>query len=308
MADVKSSITTILSRRRRSAFERARLDWEKARKDATFAALDDKVRSLSVQVAYNAASGREDENSALLKELTSKRDEWLKAHKLSITPAFTCSECEDTGRRANGEVCACVKRLFNELVKNKSRGALPPFRFKDNAVSSMNCAQQKTLDKAYSLYKKFADEFPDTPVKCLILSGNVGSGKTCLMAAVGNALADRGYTVCFTTAFRFNKQLLEYHTSDLRVKAHILDEFLDADMLMIDDLGTEQIYKNVTLEYMYDIFDTRLSEGKSVMITTNLDNSELNDRYGERIYSRLFNKRYSSYKRIIGSDLRMIKR
>ena len=75
-------------------------------------------------------------------------------------------------------------------------------------------------------------------------------------------------------------------------------------MLMIDDLGTEPVFNKVTLEYLYDIVSSRVSAGKAMMITTNLNSEELMHRYGERTYSRLTNKQYSAFKSIDGEDLR----
>lgn len=305
MEDIKKQIADILKERRESAFESAQRDYETARGDKDFARLDVQVRELTLKTSFARSQGKPDKaGEKQLKALEEKRDKWLKEHNLSIVPQFTCPVCGDTGVKDGGR-CECVKELFRTLVKTRSRGNLPPFTFADNRIASMQCSQGERLEKAYALYKRYCVEFPENRIKCTIISGSVGNGKTCLMSAVGNALADRGFSVLYTTAFLFNKKLLEYHTSDLAVKAHILDEFLNADMLMIDDLGTEQIYKNVTLEYMYDIFDTRFSEGKAVMITTNLTNDEILDRYGERIYSRLINKNYSSFKRINGDDLRI---
>ena len=305
MEDIKKQIADILKERRESAFENAQRDYETARGDKDFACLDMQVRELTLKTSFARSQGKPDKaGEKQLKALEEKRDKWLKEHNLSIVPQFTCPVCGDTGVKDGGR-CECVKELFRTLVKTRSRGNLPPFTFADNRIASMQYCRGETLEKAYALYKRYCVEFPENRIKCTIISGGVGNGKTCLMSAVGNALADRGFSVLYTTAFLFNKKLLEYHTSDLTAKAHILDEFLNADMLMIDDLGTEQIYKNVTLEYMYDIFDTRFSEAKAVMITTNLTNDEILDRYGERIYSRLFNKNYSSFKRINGDDLRI---
>lgn len=305
MEDIKKQIADILKQRRGNAFENARRDYETARGDKDFASLDVQVRELTLKTSFARSQGKPDKaGEKQLKALEEKRDKWLKEHNLSIVPQFTCPVCGDTGVKDGGR-CECVKELFRTLVKTRSRGNLPTFTFADNRIASIQCSQGKNLNKAYHILKEYSEEFPGNRVKCITLSGGVGNGKTCLMSAVGNALADRGFSVLYTTAFLFNKKLLEYHTSDLTAKAHILDEFLNADMLMIDDLGTEQIYKNVTLEYMYDIFDTRFSEGKAVMITTNLTNDEILDRYGERIYSRLFNKNYSSFKRINGDDLRI---
>ncbi len=58
-------------------------------------------------------------------------------------------------------------------------------------------------------------------------------------------------------------------------------------MLVIDDLGTEQTYKNVTQEYLFAVLNERLTNGKKTFISTNLSLENLKDKYDNRIFSRL---------------------
>ena len=75
---------------------------------------------------------------------------------------------------------------------------------------------------------------------------------------------------------------------------------------MIDDLGTEPVLKNVTLEYLYLILNERLTSNKATVITTNLDLNGIINRYGERIYSRITNKSNTFVCRFTGADLRKL--
>jgi DNA replication protein DnaC len=61
----------------------------------------------------------------------------------------------------------------------------------------------------------------------------------------------------------------------------------DADLLIIDDLGTE-LTNQFTVSVLYDIVDTRINARKSTMISTNLNHAELRKRYWDRVTSRLF--------------------
>ena len=65
---------------------------------------------------------------------------------------------------------------------------------------------------------------------------------------------------------------------------------IDADLLVIDDLGTEPLYKNVTIEYLLSLISNRLENNKHFIITTNLSSAELIERYNERLISRLSDK------------------
>ena len=63
--------------------------------------------------------------------------------------------------------------------------------------------------------------------------------------------------------------------------------------------------KNVTLEYLQLVLDERTRDGRTTVITTNLSEKQLKDRYGERIFSRLSDTRHALLRRIPGKDLRL---
>ena len=65
---------------------------------------------------------------------------------------------------------------------------------------------------------------------------------------------------------------------------------------------------NVTKEYLYLVISERMLKSKSTLISTNLDAKNILERYGERIFSRLFDKTKSLLLRIEGHDLRTIVR
>ena len=80
---------------------------------------------------------------------------------------------------------------------------------------------------------------------------------------------------------------------------------MSAELLVIDDLGTEPRYNNVTCEYLLMVIEERTSKGLSTMITTNLSPDRILRTYNERIYSRLFDKRRSVTLLFEGEDLRL---
>ena len=121
---------------------------------------------------------------------------------------------------------------------------------------------------------------------------------------LASELLSKNLSVCFVTAFEFNNLMLRYHTSDVAKRSQYMDFLLDCDMLIIDDLGTEPVLKSVTKEYLYNVVDTRIVNGKKTMITSNLNLEELMARYGERTISRMTNKSYSVTRELLGDDLR----
>ena len=80
-------------------------------------------------------------------------------------------------------------------------------------------------------------------------------------------------------------------------------KYLEADLLILDDLGTEFI-SQFTISCLYNLLNTRMNKGLSTVISTNLSPSELSEKYEDRIYSRIIgqNSRILLFK---GSDQRL---
>lgn len=83
----------------------------------------------------------------------------------------------------------------------------------------------------------------------------------------------------------------------------IFDVLTTCDLLIIDDLGTEPIKNNVTVEYLTAFLSERLNNEKAFIITTNLSSEDLLKRYSERLTSRLSSSSCAQFK-LNGKDLR----
>ena len=66
---------------------------------------------------------------------------------------------------------------------------------------------------------------------------------------------------------------------------------MNAEVLMIDDLGSEPLMQNVTVEQLFNLLNERQNKGLSTVISTNLEMSKFRERYTERIASRLRDSR-----------------
>ena len=67
------------------------------------------------------------------------------------------------------------------------------------------------------------------------------------------------------------------------------DSLFTADLLIIDDLGTE-LTNSFTNSQLFNIVNSRMIDGKKMIISTNLSPRELSAVYGDRIFSRIFHK------------------
>ena len=85
---------------------------------------------------------------------------------------------------------------------------------------------------------------------------------------------------------------------------HAVKALMDCDLLIIDDLGTEMAGNFVT-SALYNIVNGRLLSRKPMVISTNLNISEITQRYSPQIGSRL----QGDFKRLtfVGQDIRCMK-
>ncbi len=219
-----------------------------------------------------------------------------------LKPQYSCKKCNDTGILKNQE-CSCFKTaLSNELLQGSGITDNNSFKSADMAIWD-----KETKDKNATLYKKmkeYSADLANTNKKLLTICGKTGVGKTFLAQCMVNESISHGNYTIFISAFELNQQFLAYHCSDVSEKALILEPFLACDFLVIDDLGTENILKNVTREYLYLLLTERLANNKNTLITTNLLLNDIDTVYDGRISSRITDKRNSAVLEMDGSDLR----
>ena len=85
-----------------------------------------------------------------------------------------------------------------------------------------------------------------------------------------------------------------------------LDSLMEADVLLLDDLGSEPLMENITIVQLFNLINERQTAGKGTVISTNLNVRELRERYTERIASRLTDKRQCTQVVFMGDDIRRI--
>lgn len=233
--------------------------------------------------------------------------------KLNLTPSdlkpkYACVNCSDTGF-VGAKHCECYKRRKNaELIKAFGLSVDSDCSFeKFNTKICKNAKQGENLQKIAEILQKWAKKYPENVKNNIIISGKTGVGKTYLSSCLANEFLKNDRSVCFVSAFDLNESFLKYHTSFDKDKSSWIEPYISSDILFIDDLGTEPVLKNVTKNYLYLVISERERFNKPIVITTNLMLDELNNRYDERICSRLCNKRNSSLIFIDGEDLRLSK-
>ena len=219
-----------------------------------------------------------------VEDLKIKIDSYIKRNNIDrtkLTPKYDCNICNDTGV-AGGRICKCLQK---ELNLKKSMIASSQTCFKCFENSDLNLMNENDV-KAQDWLKNWCLRYPNITKTNINIIGGAGTGKTFLLECVANQLINKNVVVCYKTAFELNELARLYHIG----KSFDFADCMNADVLLIDDLGTEPILKNVTKEYLYNLINVRQIKNKPTFISSNLSFENILDRYDERIFSRLGNK------------------
>lgn len=252
-----------------------------------------------------------DERIAAIKketgELRAARAELLRAYGYPADytePRYDCERCKDLGF-VDTKMCDCLRRaLIMKGYETSGLGALIGKQTFENFSMDYcraDAAGREQMRQNLAIIRAYADGF--TPQSdSLLFIGGTGLGKTHLSSAIAKTVIDRGYDVLYTSAVNM---LADFERVKFRGEADDTDRYFSAELLIIDDLGTE-MQSSFTETCLYNIIDTRICKGAPTVISTNLGAKELSARYSERIFSRLL----GVYKPLlfVGKDVRFEKK
>ncbi|MBQ9086349.1 MAG: ATP-binding protein [Clostridia bacterium] len=241
------------------------------------------------------------------RELLAKRAELLREHGYPEDYSdvqYDCDKCGDTGF-VNTKMCDCMKRaLIAAGYESSGLGALIRTQSFDNFSLDyyrVGGANYDAMRRAAEGLRRFAESFDRTAYANYLLIGGTGLGKTHLSTAVAKTVIERGFDVLYVSAVGMISDFEAKRFNDGNGMKHDPDRYADAELLIIDDLGTE-VSNQFTLSCLYDLLNTRINNRRCTFINTNLAFRELEARYNERITSRLLGE----YSPILfsGTDIR----
>jgi len=222
---------------------------------------------------------------------------------------YSCQLCSDTG--FDGEkMCSCMKKLLT--IEGLRRAGISRL-FETQRFDTFSLAYYSYDERAYqnmrevlAICREYADNFDEYTVENLLFCGNTGLGKTHLSTAIAEQVIEKGFDVCYNSAQniiaefeaeRFNRNYAEKDPA-------ALEKYFNCDLLIIDDLGTENSTQ-YTVGCIYNIINSRVVSGKPMIINTNLTHDEMRKRYTDRVASRLFGE--FTVLLFVGKDIRFLK-
>lgn len=210
-------------------------------------------------------------------------------------PLPHCSFCQDRGVIVlDGErarICSCVKRAH--LERRYAYANITPeiktYSFEGFYLQYYHGEHRQRASRVLTDARRFTSNYLKNPnIPGLLITGDVGAGKTYIAGAITNYLLKEGVQVLFLVvpdfldAIRstYNKGFVEEDEATLIAGARRVE------VLVLDDLGVHN-YTSWTCNKLYSLLNYRMNYHLPVIITTNLDLSEIEKYLGKRTTSRI---------------------
>ena len=229
-----------------------------------------------------------------------------------LEPKFLCSVCEDTGYTDSG-LCSCMKGLLTESALSEIEKYAPvsESRFDNFSLDyyseslSSGAEPRKRMEMVYNYCKGYAADFSERSPS-LFMHGATGLGKTHLSLAIAGEAVRKGFGVIYVSAPNlFSSLEREKFNRSTSADRYSEQEIIDAELLIIDDLGAE-FTTQVTVSSLYNLINSRLLANKPTIISTNYTPKEFEEKYTQRVTSRITGSYVSLM--FFGKDIRQIKR
>lgn len=243
--------------------------------------------------------------------------------KLIYRERIYCEECKRTTehfflKKLNKEICSkCYlreqekeleKRVSKETFQNDNKRAASMNKgyLRRNSIIANDNYFEKNFDSFKTNNKSMLNNVKE-PLRQLtkqILDGKTfnvflyssesGTGKTHLGFSMLNAINENCFEwkdnnrqlKCLAVSFlTLADKISQSITEGENKQAYYLELIKNADVLLLDDIGAEKTSEFRT-SLLFDILENR-AETKTTIFTTNLDDKELLNKYGKRVFSRM---------------------
>lgn len=261
----------------------------------------DQALRQSVAGAVAAAFRKGEDTTAAIaalkeKNLALQRErEWILASaeldESVLDPPPFCPHCGGSGY-VGSSMCECLRELCRQEQKKElssllgGKESFDGFRldlYPTEPDPNLGVSPRQLIERTFRRCRRYAREF-GAGAPSLLFTGGPGLGKTFLSACIARAVADNGFSVVYDTAGKlfsdFEAVKFGGNQQDLTRK------YLQCDLLIIDDLGTEMTTQ-FTQSVLYRVLNDRLLENRPVIVSTNLSDQALRQRYSAPIASRL---------------------
>jgi DNA replication protein DnaC len=210
--------------------------------------------------------------------------------------ALVCTLCNDSGwlpleGSLHARPCSCQA---DQRKRQRIAGSGVPKRYLHCTLANFHNRGNHSLTRARNIVREFAECWPGVG-RGLLLMGGCGVGKTHLAVSVLLDIIGSGKPghVIFSNFQDLIQDIQASFGSDTAPdKSEILRPLLEADLLVLDELGSQKP-TNFVQDLLYYLINSRYNAEKATIFTTNyLDDppdreESLEQRIGTRLRSRL---------------------
>ncbi len=299
--------------RRREGRERRRFDLERElyAREPRLRQLDAALRGTMADLARLATGGRPVAPDGPEIAAIRARSEALQGERTALLAGLgygpdalderpACPRCGDTGWGPKG-MCACLRELCAQeqlraltallsLTDEQDFDRLRLDVYSDQPWQGQARSPRENMRRVVQVCGGFARQFPDYPLKNLLLSGGTGLGKTFLSGCIAREVSRRGYSVVYDTAISlfaaFETRRFTRDAGEERQARDDTRRYLGCDLLILDDLGSE-LTTPLAQTTLYEVVNTRLQAGRHTVISTNLSMDHIAARYTPQLTSRI---------------------
>lgn len=288
-----------------------------------FKQIDDALAATGLKVYKAALDGKvglEERLADIRKENEQLQDDKKRLLKMNGKPEnyldiiYACEKCSDTGY-CGIYMCDCMKKaLAKEAYRSSGLGSVLEeqsfdsfdLSFYSDTKDRNSISAREYMSANLARAKEYADNFGSTPANdSLLFIGKTGLGKTHISTSIAKVVIDKGFDVVYDTIGNIINTYEQQTFGHNEQAAVSVNRYLECDLLIIDDLGTE--FKNAfTQSVIYNLLNARINSGKAMIVSTNLDDvGQFKKQYDDRINSRLIGS-FRSF-RFFGEDIRIKK-
>jgi DNA replication protein DnaC len=192
-----------------------------------------------------------------------------------------CPQCIAEAERREERVRA------DRLITTRLERAGIPKRFADKDFSNYRM-ESPGQTRALVTIEAYAQDFGSQKIegRCLLLTGNAGTGKTHLAIAILKTVTRQGFTARYSTVYECIETIRATWRSETERESEVIKRFTQVDLLVLDEVGV-QYGKEAEQVEMFKILNKRYEAVLPTVVISNLALDEVTRYLGARAFDRL---------------------
>lgn len=193
---------------------------------------------------------------------------------------------------------AAEKRKSRRIDELLGKSGIPK-RFQDKTFDNYQLSEDNdNQEEVFNRVVAFSEEFKPSSEeskpsqehsgRCIVMIGDTGTGKSHLACAVASlVIKEYGGTARFTSVSEINRLVRESKGYNAKYsETEVIEAFGNYDLLIVDEVGI-QSGSDAESRALFDVFNARYQNKKSTIVISNLNQAQVKEALGQRIFDRL---------------------